>query len=194
MKETVAKPGAIGADTSWFDARAFRRPTGARFGTTGRNIMVGPGIVNLDMSLFRTFKFSERLSLEFKAECFNISNTPKFSNPSANVASMSLNGDGSIRALNNYSSITSTLGGLSTPSERQFRFGLRWSSERRRILRSNRSFGTFVAAAEALPARRCHGPAAVSARLLFRWRIRAMHAAPPFGIPSRTNHNGIYTC
>lgn len=125
VKETVAKPGAIGANTSWFDPLAFRQPTGARFGTTGRNIMVGPGIVNLDMSLFRTFKFSERLSLEFKAECFNISNTPKFSNPSANVASMSLNGDGSIRALNNYSSITSTLGGLSTPSERQFRFGLR---------------------------------------------------------------------
>ncbi|MCC6265441.1 MAG: TonB-dependent receptor, partial [Bryobacterales bacterium] len=125
VKETVEKPGKIGSNTSWFDPLAFRQPTGARFGSTGRNIMTGPGIVNLDMSLFRTFKFGERFSMEFKAECFNISNTPKFSNPSGNVAAMSLNGDGSIRALNNYSSITSTLGGLSTPSERQFRFGLR---------------------------------------------------------------------
>lgn len=125
VKERVEILGNIGANTSWFDPLAFRQPTGVRFGSTGRNIMTGPGIVNLDMSLFRTFKLGERFSMEFKAECFNISNTPKFSNPSGNVASMSLNSDGSIRTLNNYSSITSTLGGLSTPSERQFRFGLR---------------------------------------------------------------------
>ncbi|MCC7155332.1 MAG: TonB-dependent receptor, partial [Bryobacterales bacterium] len=119
----VAILGNIGANTSWFDPLAFRQPAGVRYGSSGRNTLFGPGIVNMDMSLFRTFRFSERLHLEFKAECFNISNTPKFSNPGANVASMSLNSDGTIRALNNYSSITSTLGGLATPSERQFRFG-----------------------------------------------------------------------
>jgi hypothetical protein len=40
---------------------------------------------------------------------------------------MRLNPDGSIQALNNFSSITSTLTALATPSERQFRFGLRLS-------------------------------------------------------------------
>lgn len=117
--------GGIGANTSWFDPLAFRQPVGVRYGSTGRNVLFGPGIVNLDMSLFRSFKFRERFDLEFKTECFNISNTPKFSNPAANVASMSLNPDGSIRTLNNYSSITSTLDGMATPSYRQFRFGLR---------------------------------------------------------------------
>ncbi len=119
--------GEIGANKSWFDPLAFRQPTGVRFGTTGRNTMVGPGLWNLNMSLFRTFKVTEKVKAEFKAECFNISNTPKFSNPGSGVASMVLNADGTIRTLNNYSSITSTLANLAAPSERQFRFGLRFS-------------------------------------------------------------------
>jgi outer membrane receptor protein involved in Fe transport len=119
--------GEIGPNKTWFDPLAFRQPTGVRFGTTGRNTVRGPGLWNIDLSLFRTFNLGERFKLEFKAEAFNATNTPKFANPAANVASMSLNPDGTIRALNNFSSITSTLTALATPSERQFRFGLRLS-------------------------------------------------------------------
>jgi len=119
--------GEIGANKSWFDPLAFRQPTGVRFGTTGRNTMVGPGMSNLNLSLFRTFNVTERLKAEFKAECFNIANTPKFSNPGSGVASMVLNPDGTIRTLNNFSSIVSTLPNLAAPSERQFRFGLKFS-------------------------------------------------------------------
>jgi hypothetical protein len=119
--------GEIGANKSWFDPLAFRQPTGVRFGSTGRNTMFGPGLWNIDLSLFRTFNVTERLKTEFKAECFNITNTPKFANPGSGVASMVLNADGTVRTLNNFSSITSTLGNLAAPSERQFRFGLRLS-------------------------------------------------------------------
>ena len=119
--------GEIGANKSWFDPLAFRQPTGVRFGSTGRNTMFGPGLWNLNMSLFRTFNVTEKVKAEFKAEGFNITNTPKFSNPGAGVASMVLNADGSIRTLNNFSSIVSTLPNLAAPSERQFRFGLRLS-------------------------------------------------------------------
>jgi len=119
--------GEIGPDKPWFDPLAFAQPRGVRFGTTGRNTMRGPGFWNLDLSLFRTFDINERWKLQFKAEAFNVTNTPKFANPSANVAAMALNPDGTIRALNNFSSITSTLTALATPSERQFRFGLRLS-------------------------------------------------------------------
>lgn len=119
--------GEIGANKPWFDPLAFRQPTGVRFGTTGRNTLYGPGIFNLDLSLFRTFRITERLRTEFKVECFNVTNTPKFANPSANVGSMVLNPDQTIRALNNFSSITSTLTNAGVPSERQFRFGLRLS-------------------------------------------------------------------
>jgi outer membrane receptor protein involved in Fe transport len=117
--------GEIGANKSWFDPLAFRQPFGVRFGTTGRNTMFGPGLWNINMSLFRTFKLTEKIKMEFKAESFNMTNTPKFSNPIANVGSMSLNPDGTVRALNNFSSIISTLPNLAAPSERQYRFGLR---------------------------------------------------------------------
>ncbi|MCL4782072.1 MAG: carboxypeptidase regulatory-like domain-containing protein [Bryobacterales bacterium] len=119
--------GEIGANRPWFDPLAFAQPKGVRFGTTGRNTMRGPGMWNMDLSLFRTFALNERFKLEFKAEGFNITNTPKFANPGANVANMRLNTDGSIQTLNNFSSITGTLTALTSPSERKFRFGLRLS-------------------------------------------------------------------
>jgi len=117
----------VGPNQSWFDPQAFRQPTGVRFGTTGRNTMRGPGFWNLDFSLFRNFALTEKLKMEFKAEAFNVTNTPKFSNPAANVAALRLNPDGSIRDLGNFSSILSTLPNLGSASERQFRFGLRLS-------------------------------------------------------------------
>jgi hypothetical protein len=117
--------GEIGANKSWFDPLAFRQPFGVRFGSTGRNTLFGPGIWNINLSLFRTFRITEKLKVEFKTESFNLTNTPKFSNPAANVGNMSLNADGTVRTLNNFSSIISTLPNLAAPSERQLRFGLR---------------------------------------------------------------------
>ena len=60
--------GMVGDDGTWFDTSAFARPTGVRFGTVGRNTMRGPGVVNMDLSLFRTFKITERVNLQFRAE------------------------------------------------------------------------------------------------------------------------------
>ena len=125
VKPEVKVIGEIGPNKMWFDPLAFRQPTGVRFGTTGRNIIRGPGIVNLDLSLFRTFALTERMKVEFKAESFNLSNTPKFANPGSSVANMRLNADGTIQTLNNFSSITSTRTDLAAPAERRFRFGLR---------------------------------------------------------------------
>jgi hypothetical protein len=48
--------------------------------------MRGPGRVNWDFSLFRIFSLTERSRLEFRAEAFNFTNTPKFGNPAANVS------------------------------------------------------------------------------------------------------------
>lgn len=87
VKTTVAKLGKAGDDGPWFDTTAFARVTDVRFGTVGRNTMRAPGVVNLDLSLFRTFRLAERLRLEFRAESFNVSNTPHFGTPTASVDS-----------------------------------------------------------------------------------------------------------
>jgi hypothetical protein len=125
----VSKLGSTGPGEQFYDATAFRSVSEVRFGNLGRNVLTGPGIVNLNLAVFRTFSLTERLKMEFKAESFNFSNTPHFNNPSANVSDMVLNPDGSIRSLGNFMSITSANinGGQEPGDERQVRFGIRLS-------------------------------------------------------------------
>lgn len=109
--------GGVGSTQPWFDTTAFKPVTDVRFGTTGRNAFRGPGYGNIDFSLFRTFPLSfisESSTLQFRAEAFNITNTPRFANPNANASNT------------NFGTITSTLGTVGSGSERFFRFGLRF--------------------------------------------------------------------
>jgi hypothetical protein len=75
-----AGPGQL-----WFTTSSFGQPGPNRFGTAGRNTVLGPGIVNYDVSIFRNFAVRERMRLELRAEFYNVSNTPHFSNPVNNV-------------------------------------------------------------------------------------------------------------
>ena len=118
----VKKLGGIGPNTPYYDPLAFRSITGVRFGNTGRNILRGPGVTNVNMSLFRVFPLSERLNLQFRAEAFNLTNTAHFTNPSTNVSNMRLAADGTISSLGNFLSITGA-----QQDQRQFRLGLRLS-------------------------------------------------------------------
>lgn len=60
--------------------------TTARFGTAGRNSVRGPGFFNLDASLKRTFPIYENIAIDLLAESFDVTNTPQFANPAANIA------------------------------------------------------------------------------------------------------------
>ena len=71
----------INAGNPWFNAASFSQPTGIAFGTTGRNIMSGPGLFALNLSLFKNFKICECANLELRAETFNFTNTAQFNNP-----------------------------------------------------------------------------------------------------------------
>jgi len=114
IKPTVDKLGLVGDDGTWFDTSAFARPTGVRFGNVGRNTMRGPGVVNTDLSLFRTFQVTEKLNLQFRAESFNLSNTPHFANPNGNANSSA------------FGRITATQSGADAIGRsRELRFGLR---------------------------------------------------------------------
>jgi hypothetical protein len=79
----------VGPSTTWFDTSSFAPVNEQRFGTSPFYAMHGPGIFNLDAGLQRTFKTSERTSLEFRAQALNLTNTPHFSNPSGNATSSS---------------------------------------------------------------------------------------------------------
>ncbi len=120
--------GGVGRGESFFDPLAFGPVTGARFGTAGFNSLRGPGVVNWDFGLFRRFSLSERFQAEFRAEAFNFTNTPHFSNPGTNVSNMVLNPDGTVRSLAGYTEVTGVANlGRDGVDERRFRFGLRIS-------------------------------------------------------------------
>ena len=53
-----------------------------QFGKMGRNILRGPGFVNWDASVAKTWKLSERFKLQFRGELFNLLNHPNFANGS----------------------------------------------------------------------------------------------------------------
>lgn len=102
------KLGGIGSGNPFYDPSVFSDPATNTYGNVGRNTLFGPGSVNMDFSLFRTFKFTERLDLQFRADAANFFNSPHFSNPNSDTGS------------SDFLTITSAKN-----DERQFRFGLR---------------------------------------------------------------------
>ncbi len=99
----------------YFDTSAFAPlPASAvRFGTAGFNSLRGPGVANLDLSLFRSFRVTERWNVQFRAEALNFTNTPHFSNPAANASNAG------------FGTISSTSAPSRLIDERFFRFGLK---------------------------------------------------------------------
>ena len=69
----------------WFDTTAFTVQPQYTYGNSGRNILTGPGLRNLDLSLSKSFILTERMRLQFRAESFNFTNTPAFGQPGATL-------------------------------------------------------------------------------------------------------------
>jgi hypothetical protein len=106
----------IGDRTRWFDTSAYAPVNTVRFGNSGYNQIRGPGMINVDVSIYRAFRLTERIGMQFRGEVFNVSNTPHFANPSANVSG------------SNFGVITSVANtGREGIDERLFRVGLRFS-------------------------------------------------------------------
>jgi hypothetical protein len=63
----------------------FTRPCIACDGNLGRNTFEGPGIFNTDQSVFKNFKMSERINLQFRFEVFNAFNHANFKLPSSST-------------------------------------------------------------------------------------------------------------
>src|SRR5262249_30332076 len=69
----------LGKPDQWFDPRAYKLPIPGTFGNAGRSQLVGPGLVDVDTSLFKKIPINERFSLQLRAEAFNIFNHSNFS-------------------------------------------------------------------------------------------------------------------
>lgn len=60
---------------------AFALPAPGTYGNLARNALKGPDLKQLDLTLSKKFQFTEVFNLEFRAEAYNIFNTPNFANP-----------------------------------------------------------------------------------------------------------------
>lgn len=90
---TTERPNRVGSGllasgqsiSNWFDISAFAVPGSYTFGNSGRNILRGPGLTNVDLGLSRVVPIAERFHMEFRAEAFNLFNTPQFGLPNATL-------------------------------------------------------------------------------------------------------------
>jgi hypothetical protein len=106
-------PVILGRPDQWFDPKAFVLAPQGTFGNVSRGALRGPGLFNLDTSLFKKIRVSEGLNLQFRAETFNILNHPNFAYPNEIVFSGG-----------NYSSSAGVITNTATTS-RQIQFALK---------------------------------------------------------------------
>jgi hypothetical protein len=70
--------GSAQTTAEFFNRAAFVAPPAYSFGNLGRNTIIGPGLVNLDFTLGKSIKITEAVSLQFRAEAFDLFNHPNY--------------------------------------------------------------------------------------------------------------------
>jgi hypothetical protein len=113
MNPSFTGPVVLGQAGQWFNPNAFILPAAGTYGNLGRGVFHGPGLADLDLSLFKNTVVSEKARLQFRAEVFNVLNHANLGTPNATVFS---NG-----AINASAGLITTL----ATAPRQIQFGLK---------------------------------------------------------------------
>ena len=92
--QLIGNPGlahqSVGQYGQWFNPAAFANPAPGTFGNSGRNILMGPGFTNVDVSLGKTFPLHwEGIRLDIRADAINAFNHINYANPDAEVGYLS---------------------------------------------------------------------------------------------------------
>jgi hypothetical protein len=87
LNPSFSGPVVLGDPNQWFNPEAFILPTAGTYGNVGRGVYSGPGLADVDASLFKTTAITERANLQFRAEVFNVLNHTNFGTPNATVFS-----------------------------------------------------------------------------------------------------------
>jgi len=71
----------------WFNTKAFGHAATGTYGNSGRNIVFGPGLANVDFAVAKYFPITERVRLQFRSEFFNLLNHTNFNDPNSTLTS-----------------------------------------------------------------------------------------------------------
>jgi hypothetical protein len=106
-----------GVADQWYNPAAFILPPVGTFGNVPKNVLQGPNLRDIDISLFKTTTITERVKLQFRAEGFNVSNRANYSNPSTGAQSV----------FSNATTVSPTAGIIQSTAttSRQLQFGLK---------------------------------------------------------------------
>jgi hypothetical protein len=77
---------ASGPDDTWIDISCFARAPVGQFGTSGHNILSGPGYWNVDFAVSKNIHIDDRRFFTFKIEAFNALNHPNWGAPSSDIS------------------------------------------------------------------------------------------------------------
>ena len=84
----VNRPNLVGnpnidhpSPSRFFDPKAFAIPAAGTFGNSGRNVIIGPGIRNVDLALLRTIRVSDSTRAQFRTDFYNVFNHPNLVAP-----------------------------------------------------------------------------------------------------------------
>jgi carboxypeptidase family protein len=113
LNPNFSGPILLNNPNQWYNPNAFVLPAVGTYGSLGRGTFIGPGLTELDVSLFKNTAVSERISLQFRAEFFNVLNHANFDTPNTTVFS-----SGAISASAGLVTATST-------TSRQIQLGLK---------------------------------------------------------------------
>ena len=80
-------PVLLKQQSQWFNPAAFSLPTVRTWGNLGRGTLRGPGLQTVDVSVIKNTSLTERLALQFRAECFNALNHTNLGPPNPIVFS-----------------------------------------------------------------------------------------------------------
>ena len=87
VNPTFSGPVVLGSPNQWFNPDAVVLPIAGTYGNLGRGVYSGPGLADMDASLFKSTAITERTNLQFRAEFFNALNHSNFGTPNATVFS-----------------------------------------------------------------------------------------------------------
>jgi hypothetical protein len=110
--------------TNWFNPAAFSLPANGTWGNLGRFIANGPGIFEIDSSLQKRFRVTERVALNFRAAAYNLLNHPIYSTPSGKIGSLTGNPPNVSSGFGMITSILNT-GAVGTGAPRRVEFMFR---------------------------------------------------------------------
>ena len=121
LNPSFTGPVITGNPNQWFNPSAFLMPAAGTYGNVGRETFTGPGLAEVDLSLFKDTAITEKANLQFRAEFFNILNRSNYGPPNTTVFSGALGASAGPGVISPSAGLITT----TATTSREIQFGLK---------------------------------------------------------------------